>query len=404
MKVLIIGSRVPYPLRDGGAIATYNLLKGLSETGVEVDYITLNTKKHFVDKETLEKQFGFLNQLITFDIDTSVKPIPALLNLFQSSSYNITRFINEAFRQLIQTKVNESKYDVIHFEGLFVADYVKGLKTQAPTLLRQHNIEYKIWETLYNSLSIGLKRWYTGLLSRRLERYEKSVTQLFDAVVSITEQDKANTVNDLKYKGHTASIPAGITTSTQIKAPIDYSSVYHIGSMEWLPNQEAMKWFHDSIWPIIESQDKEIKFYMGGKHMPETFRAFEKGKFHVVGEVADLDAFISDKSILAVPLKSGSGIRIKTIEAMMAGKAVVTTSQGAHGLELEHGVHCLIADTADAFAEAVIRLAENRIERDKIAEKGQTYVNMHFGNEAVSKQWKEFYLKLLNQKIDQSSS
>lgn len=391
MKVLVIGSRVPFPLRDGGAIATYNLLKGLSDLGLKVDYLTLNTKKHFVDAATIQAQFGFLNAIETFYIDTSVKPLPAFFNLFKGSSYNIDRFIDETFRQNIIDRCETNQYDIIHFEGLFIADYIKGLPTNTPKILRQHNIEYKIWKTLHNTLSSGIKKWYTGLLAERLQQYEKTITHLFDAVVSITETDRQDTVEAIGYKGLSANIPAGIQASEVLNSAIDYKSLYHIGSMEWMPNQEAMKWFHDEIWPLIEKQDKEIQFYMGGKQMPETFKHFESGRFHVLGEVSNLDTFIADKSILAVPLKSGSGIRIKTIEAMMAGKVVVTTTQGAQGLELINEDNCMIADSADKFAEAILELASNQPKRDRLAEKGKLYAESHFGIKSVSKQWLDFY-------------
>ena len=108
MKVLIIGSRIPWPLNDGGAIATYNLLKGLSELGIEIHYMSLNTKKHFVDEATIAKEFSFLKAIKPFKIDTSISPIKALLNVIQTSSYNIDRFTSLEFRDIIQAYINEN--------------------------------------------------------------------------------------------------------------------------------------------------------------------------------------------------------------------------------------------------------------------------------------------------------
>lgn len=393
MKVLVIGSRIPFPLRDGGAIATFNLLKGLSDLGLKVDYLSLNTKKHFVDRATIDKEFSFLNQVFVFDIDTSVKPVAALTNLFSNKSYNIERFVNKNIADNIRQIVEEHSYDILHFEGLFVADYVKGL-SHPHKILRQHNIEFEIWKTLSKSLSIGLKRWYTGLLARRLERYERSITGLFDAVVSITETDRLKTINHFAYKGRTQYIPAGIIHKEITGSGVDLNAVYHIGSMEWMPNQEAMKWFHDSIWPLIEQKAPTVQFYMGGKHMPESFRAYNQGHFHVLGEIPELDAFVADKSILAVPLRSGSGIRIKTIEGMMSGKAVVTTTLGAQGLELKNGENCMIADQAEDFAEAIAELTKDPSKRHQIAEIGKQYAIHHFSNASVSLQWLELYRQL----------
>lgn len=395
MKVLVIGSRVPYPLRDGGAIATYNLLKGLSEIGISVDFVCLNTKKHHVDISTIDKVFSFLNKVYSFSIDTSVKPIPALQNLFSNRSYNIERFVDASIAEMLKAICEKNAYDVIHFEGLFVADYVKVIRHPVK-ILRQHNIEYEIWKSLSKTLPIGFKRWYTSLLAHRLEIYEKLITKKFDAVVSITETDRINTRKQLGYDGQTTYIPAGIEIKQSSNEPIDQYSVYHIGSMEWMPNQEAMRWFHDSIWPLIESQESRIKFYMGGKHMPESFLGYAEGHFNVLGEIDNLDTFVSDKSILAVPLKSGSGIRIKTIEAMMSGKAVVTTSKGAQGLELINGENCMLADNEKAFADAIVYLCRDTNKRNEIAEKGKRYALEKFGNESVSRSWVTYYKSLLH--------
>lgn len=394
MKVLIIGSRIPWPLRDGGAIATYNLMKGLSEAGVEVSYLSLNTNKHFADAEILHRHLSFLEVIGYRNIDTSVKLWPALRNLFTDKSYNIERFMNPGFREDILEELDDKAYDLIHFEGLFVAGYAEGLNCSIPKLLRQHNIEYKIWESLADTCRPGLRKWYLRLLSRRLKRFEEHIVHRFDAVVSITEDDK-KAIDDMGFKGLSDSIPAGIETKALPETPVDFNTVYHVGSMEWMPNQEAMEWFHKSVWPLIEHQNVHAVFHMAGKNMPANYHSWQSARFQVPGEIADLTAFTADKSILVVPLRSGSGIRIKTIEAMMAGKAVVTTSFGARGLPVKHGEHCLIADTEKEFAQAVLSLLNNAELRNRIAENGKQFAAAHYSNAAVSAQWTALYEKLL---------
>jgi glycosyltransferase involved in cell wall biosynthesis len=398
LKVLIIGSRIPWPLNDGGAIATYNLLKGLSELGVEVHYMSLNTIKHFVDEATIAKEFSFLKAIKPFTIDTKISPIKALLNVFQTSSYNIDRFTSLEFRDTIQAYIDENNFDLIHFEGLFVSQYIDLIKTNIPALLRQHNIEFHIWKTLANTTQFIPKRIYLNFLAKRLEKFEKRIIQKFDAVVSITEEDN-HFISTQNFKGLQCAIPAGIEIKENKDCKLDYHSIYHIGSMEWMPNQEAMAWFHNGIWPKVTSKNKDVKFYMAGKKMAESYNAWNTDQFIVAGEVKDQEAFKSNKSILVVPLKSGSGIRIKTIEAMLAKKAIVTTSQGALGLPIKHLEHCLIADDSEQFAQAIISLTKDLDLRNKIAENGYHLALQNFSNQAVSMRWEEFYLKLTHNSI-----
>jgi hypothetical protein len=399
LKVLIIGSRIPWPLNDGGAIATYNLLKGLSELGIEVHYMSLNTIKHFVDEATIAKEFSFLKAIKPFTIDTSISPIKALLNVFQTSSYNIDRFTSLEFRDSIQAYINENNFDLIHFEGLFVSQYIDLIKTNTPTLLRQHNIEFHIWKTLANTTQFIPKKIYLNFLANRLEKFEMRIIQKFNAVVSITEEDN-HFISTQNFKGLQCAIPAGIEIKENKEGKLDYHSIYHIGSMEWMPNQEAMAWFHNGIWPKVTSKNKLVKFYMAGKNMAESYNAWNTNQFVVAGEVKDQEAFKSDKSILVVPLKSGSGIRIKTIEAMLAKKAVVTTSQGALGLPIMDNEHCLIADNSEQFAQAIISLTEDLDLRNRIAENGYDLALQNFSNQAVSRLWEEFYLALTKEKVN----
>lgn len=394
MKVLIIGSRIPWPLRDGGAIATYNLMKGLSEAGVEVSYLSLNTNKHFADAGVVHRNLDFLEVITYRNIDTSVKLWPALRNLFTDKSYNIERFMDPGFRDDILEELDDKAYDLIHFEGLFVAGYAEGLNCKIPKLLRQHNIEYKIWESLADTCRPGLKKWYLRLLSRRLKGFEEQIVHRFDAVVSITEDDK-KAIDAMGFRGLSDSIPAGIETKSLPETPVDFNKVYHVGSMEWMPNQEAMEWFHKSVWPLIEQQNAHAVFHMAGKNMPANYHKWENKRFLVPGEIDNLTAFTADKSILVVPLRSGSGIRIKTIEAMMAGKAVVTTSFGARGLPVKHGEHCLIADTEADFAQAVLSLLNDSGYRNTLAENGKQFALAHYSNAGVSRKWTEFYSKII---------
>lgn len=371
------------------------MLKGLAASGLQVSFISLNTKKHFVDLETFKNEFSFLHKTACRYIDTDVKPLQALINLFGSKSYNIERFVSDAFREDIQRCLDQEQYDIVHFEGLYVAAYAGLINCSAPKLLRQHNIEYKIWQKLARG-GKGPAGWYMGLLARRLEHFEKDILRHFSAVVCISEDDRQVLDHETPYKGPTYYLPAGFEVKTEHPEHFtNYKTVYHIGSMEWMPNQEAMKWFREFIWPLVEAGDPEAEFHMAGKHMPAHCSNWNSSSFRVHGEVPDMDAFVSDKSILAVPLRSGSGIRIKTIEAMLSGKAVVSTGTGAAGIPLTHGENCLLADDPQAFAESILKLLADPVLRDKIAQNGKQLALELYGNAAISEKWKSIYASLV---------
>lgn len=404
MNILIIGSRVPWPLNDGGAIATYNMLKQLSASGLQIDFLTLNTLKHFADDEVISREFSFMNSIRTYTIDTSVKPVKAILNIFSGESYNISRFYDKNFEKLIHDALASVHYDLIHFEGLYTSPYALSAQISIPKILRQHNTEYKIWELLASKTGNPVKKAYLNMLAARLRKYESKAIHAFETVVCITEEDALVCKEEFHYQGLLYSVPPGLEVPDKTEVAEDPRAVYHIGSMEWLPNVDAMLWFHDRIWPLVLKSEPEARFYMAGKNMPASFLSMNSASFSVQGEVSDRKEFENGKTILVVPLRSGSGIRIKTIEAMMAGKAVVSTRTGARGLRVQNGEECLIADDPEEFAAAIVSLMQDAVKRDHIKDAGRKYAVSHFGSNAVVNSWTDLYKRtcLEFRKIDQT--
>lgn len=397
MKILVIGSRIPYPLHDGGAIATYNMLKGLSDAGVEVHYYSINTKKHFVDNPTLIKQFSFLKSIKTFYLDTDIKLLPALTSFFSGSSYNLDRFYNSDFENVLIQYIQSQNFDIIHFEGLYVAKYAFNIsqRSNTPLILRQHNIEYKIWETLASNTKAIHKKILFKYFAKQIKQFETRAFDLFDGISTIAKTDEL-VISQNHYLNILTTIPAGIINNANSnESKVNSKSVYHIGSMEWIPNQQAMLWFAENVWKLVINKIPDAHFYMAGKNMPEEFSKLQTENFHVVGQVEDLKAFTADKSILVVPLMSGSGIRIKTIEGMFAKKAIVSTSIGAKGIDVIHRKHCFIADNAEAFANALIELIQNPELRETIAQNGYQLALSNYDNQSVSKQWLSFYKEVI---------
>jgi glycosyltransferase involved in cell wall biosynthesis len=397
MKILVIGSRVPYPLHDGGAIATFNMLKGLSDAGVEVHYYSINTKKHFVNNSTLIKQFSFLKSIKTFYLDTEIKLLPALTSFFSGSSYNLDRFYNLDFETELIHYNQSQTFDIIHFEGLYIAKYAFNIsqRSNTPLILRQHNIEYKIWETLASNTKAIHKKILFKYFAKQIKQFETRAFDLFDGIATIAKTDEL-VISQNHYLNILTTIPAGIINNVNSnESKVNSKFVYHIGSMEWIPNQQAMLWFAENVWKLVINKIPDAHFYMAGKNMPEEFSKLQTENFHVVGQVEDLKAFTADKSILVVPLMSGSGIRIKTIEGMFAKKVIVSTSIGAKGIDVIDRKHCFIADNAEAFANALIELIQNTELRDTVSENGYQLALSNYDNQSVTKQWLRFYKEVI---------
>lgn len=396
MKILQVSHRVPYPLNEGGTIGIYNYTRGFAQAGVEVTLVSLNGIKHNINIKEATEELKKYSKVYIFDIDTNIKPIHAFFNLFTTKSYNVVRFYNSDFERFLITLLNSEKFDIIQVEGTFVAPYYDVLRqhSKAPLILRQHNVEYQIWERLAFNETNPLKKWYLKLLAKRLKQYEREIINKFDAIVPVTRDD-GELFKNLGCNKPVFVSPAGI--DTHYWQPSDSENpfhIFHLGSLEWAPNREAVLWFIKDVWPLVLDIDKRFTLFIAGKNMPPFMKKMKTENVVMVGEVKDGADFVKDKAITIVPLLSGSGIRLKILEAMAASKLVISTTIGAQGIEYENGKHLLIADTPEQFAAYFKKISENPDCYSEVTRNGFELIKTKYGNEAVVTNLLNFYKSL----------
>ncbi len=359
MKILQLVNRIPYPLNDGGSIGIHYYTEGYIQAGVSLSMLAMNTFRHWVVLEDLPDIYGKLKHFVAVPVDNRVKVRDAFFNLFKGTSYNIDRFINPEFEQALIALLQKENFDIIQLEGLFVVPYLPVIRTysKAKVVIRQHNIEFRIWERLAEQARNPFKKMYLRLLAKRLKRFELEHMQDYDLILPISREDE----QFYKKLGHSSPVylhPFGVDTDKIPFLPVSNAliSLYHIGAMDWQPNLESVNWLLEKIMPLLRTSLPEVKLYLAGRNMPDYYKQQHWDNVEVVGEVPDARAFEQDKSILLVPLLSGGGVRIKIFQAMAMGKAIVTTPIGVEGIEAEDGVHLMIADTPELFAAKIIEL------------------------------------------------
>jgi glycosyltransferase involved in cell wall biosynthesis len=397
MKILQFCFRLPFPLNDGGAIAMYNVAKGFIENGVELEVLSYNTTKHHVDLVEVGDEIYTNKRVYEFPIDNVVKPLDALINLFSSQSYNIKRFENEGMKTFIRKVLKGKQYDVIHFEGLFTAPYLDVLREVAPDakmVLRQHNIEYKIWDRMAARAPFP-KKIYLNLLASRLKKYETKLLPQFDAIVPITEVDAL----ELKWfnceEYHVSSTGVDIDKFDTEKVYQKKNTVGFLGSLDWMPNQEAVEWFLDKVWPIVRKKSPQTQLNIAGKNSPDWLNQLDdKGNHvHVLGLVDSAERFLKEQEVIIVPLLSGSGMRIKIIEAMAAKKAIVSTTVGAEGISIID--ECILKDKPEEFADAIINLINSKEKKEFLEQKAYELVLSIYSNKSKVRELVEYYQGLI---------
>jgi glycosyltransferase involved in cell wall biosynthesis len=399
MKILQLCSRIPYPPNNGGSIAMLALSHCLKEEGNEVYILSINTPKHHFDLRNLPSEYLALAKWDAVDIDTSITTFDVILNLFTNKSYHIQRFYSKEFENRLIELLNKESFDIIQMESLFVTPYIAAIRkhSKAKIVYRAHNIEYKIWQGMINGMKNVLKKQYLILQTKRLERFERNSIHKLDAIVTITPEDK----EVFKLMGCTIPIhvtPIGIDMK-DFNFPEyhnNYPVLFHLGSMNWMPNLEAVEWFLSSVWNVVNKKYPALKFYIGGRGMPEHLMKSNIEHLYVYDDIEDAKKWMNEKDIMIVPLLSGSGMRVKIIEGMALGKTIISTTIGAEGIAYTHLKNILIADTPEDFIK-MIELCLNGAElHTSIGRNAKELIKNHYNNKTIGEELNQFYLDLIS--------
>ena len=393
MKILLLCNKPPYPASEGGPMAMNSIITGLLDAGHHVKILAVNSEKFNVKESDIPEDYKKKTGIELIDVDLSVKPMNAFLNLFTKKSYHVERFISDDFKARLIEVLDKEQFDIVQLEMLYMAPYVDVIRahSKAMIVLRAHNVEHKIWERIAKETQSPLKRWYINHLAKTLKEYELNALETVDGIAAITRKDAAFF---RKYSSKPViDIPFGVypeefTPKYEIEGKPKF---YHIGSMNWMPNEEGIRWFINEVLPKTVEKVYDFVYHLAGRNMPEWLTTMKDPHIDVVGEVPDAKAFVSNNDVAIVPLLSGSGIRIKIIESMAMGKTVITTRVGAEGILYDEDVNIIIAENKAKMVEAIRSINENPQIAVKIGQAARRLVEETYDNRKIIARLLMFY-------------
>ena len=397
MKILQVCNKPPYPPRDGGAIAMLSLAHSLCRLGHEVTVLTMCTTKHRLsDEEKLE--FGKLMCIHTVFVNTTVHCPAVLKNFFFSRKpYNAERFFSVDFENMLASLLQSETFDVVQLEGLYLTPYIATIRkhSNARVVLRAHNVEHEIWQRLAKTESNPVRKWYFRILSNRLRRFESEAMNRYDLLVPITDRDLEN-LNRLGNKRAAHVCPAGIDIESAgpiIKtAHALHHSLFFLGSLDWIPNQEGLLWFVSNVFPELLRRNPELRLHIAGRNAPEKLiESLHKPGLVFHGEITNAKEFMQSHGIMVAPCFSGSGMRVKIIEAMAKGKPVITTPLGAEGLTVKNGENIIIASQTEEFIQQLERLLNYPEFYLYIGQNAQDFVVETYNSTTLASKLADFY-------------
>ena len=387
---------MPYPPNDGGSIATLNMSKSFADLGHKITILAMNTPKHSYNVEDIPQELSSKITFETISVETDIRKRDALSNLFFSKlPYNAVRFISDDFANKLINILRSEDFDIVQLEGIYLAPYIKIIKKHSNALisLRSHNIEHEIWKRVASNETNPVKKKYTNILASRIQRFEKKYINKYDLLVPITDRD-LTVLNKMGNKKPSHVAMAGIDLPNLIRddSNTDFPNLFYIGALDWAPNQEGLQWFFKNVWDKVNKKFPNLKIYIAGRNAPEKLLPiFNKPNVEYLGGIDDAYMFMNSKSIMIAPLFSGSGMRIKIIEGMALGKAIITTTIGTEGINSTHNKNIMIADSEMDFILSVEQLVNNKRLYNSISNNAVKFIEEQFDNTNITSQLVDFY-------------
>jgi len=393
MKLLWVKSDFLHPTNRGGQIRTLEMLKRLHRRH-EVHYVCFAmpdlaeglarcgeycTRAYPVPHVLAEKtSLAFVGQLLG--------------GLLSSLPVSVSRYRSAAMRDKIFDLVKAEKFDAIVCDFLFPAPNIPDL---ASCVLFQHNVEAMIWKRHVEHASSGPRRLYFGLQANRMLAYEGQVCRAAQRVIAVSEQD-ANTMRSLYRVTRVDAVPTGVELDYFAPPPESepLADLVFVGSMDWMPNIDGIRWFADQALPRIRKRKPDCSVAIAGRKPSAEIQALAKSDplIRVTGTVPDIRPWLWGSAVSIVPLRIGGGTRLKIYEAMAAKIPVVSTTVGAEGLDIESGRNIHIADDPKDFADRCIALLEDEGQRSAMAAAAWDMVATRYSWEVVTQKFEELLL------------
>jgi len=366
-RVLYITQKPHHPMLDGGtqAIASFFLMLRRCKD-IELTYAPICTVKHPGDFSKIEHSI----KLITLRINPKVTFQVLLKSI--SAPMNVLRYTTSNANSVIQSVDSATEFDIVICDGFYALTLIPSpWFTSKRVIYRSHNLEFEHWQQRAAS-GPWYTRWFFKRMSRQIHRLEQNLVSASSQILSISFQE---TLKLRQWNSKTSTYYPLIHSKEKQALPrSERWSIGFVGNFEWFPNADAVRWFVQSIWPLITAEIPQVQFEIAGRgsevfHMPTSH-------IYGLGFIESLDEFYNRQTIIISPLRFGTGLNMKILEALTYGKPIVTTSKSIQGFE--HTTPFVIANDASTFAERIVNLLNNTDELQSIKLEVSEYVNTIF--------------------------
>jgi polysaccharide biosynthesis protein PslH len=393
LKVLVLDEDICYPPDSGKRIRTWNLLSRLAMRH-SISYLCYGRSDHPGVAELESKGIRVRTVHPLAQLQGWPLYFRLLANLFSAYPYSVTKHFSWQFDENLRQLLREERFDLVHCEGTRCARFLASVH-HLPCVLGAHNIESQIWSRRSRQSRRSIEQLFFRGQEIKMRWFERRALMQAECATAVTRQD----AQQMKKWGVSAValVPNGVDLEAY-QLPTDaarHSELLFLASLDWYPNIDALEYFLAEILPLILSLHPDALLRVVGRRPSESLRRLvaRHRSVELIGEVADVRPHLARAGVVVVPLRIGGGSRLKILEALAAGKAVISTSIGAEGLELTAGEHFQLADTPSQFARRTAALISSEEERRRLGENGRRFVSKHYGWDGIAAKLESAWFK-----------
>jgi glycosyltransferase involved in cell wall biosynthesis len=401
LKILILTPHLPYPPQQGASLRNYHIIRGLSQRH-DITLLSLVEPNQSADSSAIAPLLDLCNQIESVPQPQRTLRRRILQTLTDRRPDLAHRLRSTAFQDKLTRLLREIRFDVVQVGGLELAFAIQTIRTVRPKCNLVYdalNVETELQRRAFFTDLGNPRRWlaagYSGLQIGRLRRFERWACQQADWVTAVSEIDRSSLLALLAVRQSNISVIPNCIDVQQIGTALEASrdispestrkcdqphafDIVFVGKMDYRPNVDAMLWFAEDIWPLIRARKPDASWaIVGQKPHPRLNRLRGMHGITLTGRVESVLPYLSRVGVYIMPFRMGSGTRLKLIEAMAAGLAIVSTPIGAEGFPVNHDKELLLARSATETAAAVLHLLDQPEERRRIGQAARKFAESY---------------------------
>jgi polysaccharide biosynthesis protein PslH len=359
MRILWVKAGKLLPVDTGGKIRSYNLLRHLARNHAVTLLSYYGGQQDKGYEAAIARELPGAQTVYTAAPDGNVvrQGVDYLLRLLRTAPYAVSKFTDPQVSDLVRTSLSDGRFDVSVCDFLSASlNFPSPLKL--PCVLFQHNVESSLWQRMASTETNPVRKISYRIEAAKMSRYERRSLRRFHHVIAVSEHDRDQMLA-MDSGCEISVVPTGVDTEKFAVAPpanITPPRIAFVGSMDWEPNIDAAEFFCRDIWPSILSSFPDAQFQLIGRSPHARVKRLASSSVIVTGTVPAVQDFLRDAAVVIVPLRIGGGTRLKIYEAMAMGKAVISTTIGAEGLDVRSGEDVILADDPASFASGILSL------------------------------------------------